>query len=85
MTQIKFTQDPKKNHTVLEVVSLDRPGLLATISQTFMKYQVRLPMAKITTLGERAEDIFYLTDQNGTALSTEVQKQLAEALEKTLA
>ncbi|MBS0358921.1 MAG: [protein-PII] uridylyltransferase [Proteobacteria bacterium] len=85
ITQIKFTQDLIHNHTLLEVISSDRPGLLATISQIFVKLHLRLPMAKITTLDERIQDIFYLTDQNDMALSEETQKQLAKELEKTLA
>src|SRR5690606_34410534 len=52
------------NVTVLEVVSPDRPGLLATIGRIFMDFGVQLQNAKISTLGERVEDIFFITDAN---------------------
>lgn len=36
--------------------------------------------AKITTIGERAEDFFILQNQSGTALDEPQQQQLSDAL-----
>ena len=57
------------NVTVLEVISPDRPGLLATIGRIFMDFGVQLQNAKISTLGERVEDIFFITDANKQPLT----------------
>jgi UTP:GlnB (protein PII) uridylyltransferase len=54
--------DDTRNLSVLEVVSLDRPGLLARIGEVFVEYGVMLQAAKIQTLGERVEDVFFITD-----------------------
>tara|TARA_B110000238_G_C15779633_1_gene291203 strand:- start:282 stop:542 length:261 start_codon:yes stop_codon:yes gene_type:complete len=54
--------DDIKNVTVLEVSSPDRPGLLALIGKIFVDFNVELQAAKIQTLGERVEDVFFLTD-----------------------
>jgi [protein-PII] uridylyltransferase len=67
-TRIIFTQDYINDHTVMEVVTTDRPGLLSRIGQTFITCEIRLKTAKIATFGARVEDIFYITDLNNHAL-----------------
>ena len=59
------------------MVALDKPGLLAQISQIFTELKLNLCNAKITTVGEKAEDFFILTNEKGTAL-TEDERGLLE-------
>jgi [protein-PII] uridylyltransferase len=61
-TETSMSTDPSRDVTVLEVVSLDRPGLLARIGEVFREHGVILQAAKIQTLGERVEDVFFITD-----------------------
>lgn len=68
-TRTSISNDIRSNATVLEVITPDRPGLLATIARVFLKYEIQLNSAKITTLGERVEDIFYISDAHGDPLS----------------
>ncbi len=63
-TSIKFIADPLNRHTLIELVTTDHAGLLAKIGSAFIKQQVNLLNAKITTIGSRAEDMFYITDQH---------------------
>lgn len=67
-TRITFTQDKQNNHTVLEVVTSDRPGILSRIAQAFVICSTRVKRAKIATLGARVEDIFFITDYQNRAL-----------------
>ena len=62
-TTAKFSIDAETNATMLEVMTPDRPGLLARMANIFFRFNLRLLTAKISTLGERVEDIFYLTDE----------------------
>ncbi len=48
----------------MELTTTDRSGLLAEIGQVFSKHQIKLHNAKITTIGSRVEDMFYITDLN---------------------
>ena len=48
----------------MEVKAGDMPGLLSRIGETLDKFGVRVRSAQITTLGEQAEDIFYVTTRN---------------------
>ena len=80
-TRAHISNDIVTGYTVLEVISPDRPGLLATIGRVFMKYDIRLQNAKISTLGERVEDVFFITDINGDPLS---DPELCDNLQKTI-
>ena len=61
-TEILFSDEPRNRRTVLEIVAGDRPGLLSQIGQALKACGIRLQNAKITTVGERAEDVFFVTD-----------------------
>lgn len=68
-------------YTTLEVITPDRPGLLAHIGRIFMRFDLRLLSAKIGTLGERVEDTFYLVDQNYQQLTdTTLCRELSETI-----
>lgn len=67
-TEVTFSNDTVNQRTVMEVVTPDRPGLLARIGQVLLEHRVRLTNAKIATLGERVEDVFFITDEHGGQL-----------------
>ena len=67
-TTITFSEDQTGGLTTLEIVTADRPGLLARLGSVLSKHDVTIQGAKIQTLGERVEDIFFLTDATGGAL-----------------
>jgi [protein-PII] uridylyltransferase len=51
------------------VTAPDRPGLLARIGRIFLEFDLSLQNAKIATLGERVEDVFFVTDAANQPLS----------------
>ncbi|MCK5666962.1 MAG: [protein-PII] uridylyltransferase, partial [Thiotrichaceae bacterium] len=67
-TRVTFTQDHIHNHTIMELVTSDRPGLLSRIAETFVTCQVRLKKAKIATFSCHVEDIFFITNYSNHAL-----------------
>jgi [protein-PII] uridylyltransferase len=80
-TQVYFHEDPQNRYTILELVATDRPGLLSKVGQAFTRCGVRLYNAKISTIGSRAEDIFYITGPDDRPLANDIQKrQLSEAI-----
>lgn len=64
-TETHISQDVERQWTVLEVATRDRPGLLAQLGQIFADQHIALQGAKIQTLGERVEDVFFLTRADG--------------------
>ncbi|RIZ66949.1 MAG: [protein-PII] uridylyltransferase [Methylococcales bacterium] len=85
-TNIKFIADPLNRYTLIELITTDHAGLLAKIGSAFIKQQVNLLNAKITTIGSRAEDMFYITDQHLQAITDpEQQAQIREEILTSLA
>jgi len=62
-TQIAISVDERNRRSVLELTAGDRPGLLCDVGKVLWEERVDLHAAKISTLGERAEDVFYITDR----------------------
>ena len=57
---------------MIELIAPDRPNLLTTVGRVFAEFELDLSTAKIATLGERVEDVFYVTDSCGDNLFDEV-------------
>ncbi|MFN2360575.1 MAG: [protein-PII] uridylyltransferase [Marinobacter sp.] len=87
-TEVTFSNDTVNQRTVMEVVTPDRPGLLARVGQVLLEHRVRLTNAKIATLGERVEDVFFVTDEHGEpirdpAVCQALQQDLCQMLDDT--
>ncbi|AMJ63936.1 [protein-PII] uridylyltransferase [Bosea sp. PAMC 26642] len=68
-------------HTVLEVSGLDRPGLLYDLTTAIGKLNLNIASAHIATFGEKAVDVFYVTDlTNAKIVSTARQLTIRKAL-----
>jgi len=83
-TRVSFISNDNSKNTIFELVALDMPGLLATIGDVFTKHKINLVNAKITTIGERVEDFFIITDKQGLELTEEKQQTLRQALVKAI-
>jgi [protein-PII] uridylyltransferase len=88
-TQIGFAGDPGDRFTIVELIAGDRPGLLSEVGKVLLEQRVDVVTAKIATVGERAEDVFYVTDERGQPLledaRTRLQAQLIEVLDRRVA
>lgn len=84
-TRIRFEQLPGKDITRMNIVTADRPGLLARIALAFVECDVRIHNAKIATAGEKANDTFHITDsKNQPLLDEERLQQLRDSLNRHL-
>ncbi len=83
-TRVGFSPSLNGQQTVMEVTAQDRPGLLYQVALALQHCQARLVTAKVATYGERAEDVFFLTDRNGLALSEEQQACLRDEVARRL-
>ena len=85
-TQIHLSVDERNNRSVLEIVAGDRPGLLCDIGKVMMEQRIDLLAAKIMTVGERAEDVFYVADAAQRPLdeptAARLEARLREVLER---
>ncbi len=83
-TQVNFSVDSRNGRTILELIAADRPGLLSEVGKVFRTERVAINGAKIMTVGERAEDVFYVTDAEGRLLQEEACQRLQESLVRAL-
>jgi [protein-PII] uridylyltransferase len=83
-TVINFDNDISNKRTVMELAAGDRPGLLSIVGQIFIEFGINIETAKILTIGERAEDVFYVVDKNNKLLTEEVCNSLRERLVEQL-
>ncbi len=79
-TSVQFGDDTADGRTVMELVAADRPGLLSKVGQVFIEQGVDIDTAKIMTIGERAEDVFYISDDAGAPLEQRAKHRLRDEL-----
>ncbi|WP_100642205.1 [protein-PII] uridylyltransferase [Alteromonas facilis] len=78
-TKVRFF-NRSDDATLIELEALDAPGILAKIGHAFVDCDVTLKLAKITTIGERAEDTFIVSNADGVALSPAQQVELKKRI-----
>jgi len=78
-TRVHFTLDKKNNRTIMEVITMDRPGVLSRIGVAMELCGARLQGAKITTYGEKVEDIFYITDKDNILIDDPLKFECLES------
>ena len=83
-TQISFLKNESKFRTTIEIISLDRAGLLGNIAQVFLQKKFNIHSAKITTFGEKADDVFTISTSDNEKLSEEQRTELTASLLKSL-
>ena len=89
-TRVEFEQDYLNARTVMEISALDMPGLLSVIASEIACLDINITHAKISTLGEKIDDIFYLTTADGNAITDQglldnLKQNLIKALEARIA
>jgi [protein-PII] uridylyltransferase len=89
-TETSMSIDEAKNLSILEIATPDRPGLLARIGKIFVDFNIELQAAKIQTLGERVEDVFFITDTDqkairDMALCETIQQKIRDELDEQAA
>ena len=60
--------------TVVEVAGLDRRGLLYALTSVFSQLDLNIASAYIATFGEKAADVFYVTDLAGRKIGDAARK-----------
>ncbi|MEM1176367.1 MAG: [protein-PII] uridylyltransferase [Pseudomonadota bacterium] len=79
-TSVDFEKHAQAGQTVMELIAADRPGLLSTVGRVLIHNGINILAAKIMTIGERAEDVFYISNEDGSTLSGEQQQALSDRL-----
>lgn len=81
---VDITLNEALQQNMVEIATLDHPGLLAKIGGLFMLQGLDIHSAKIATLGERAEDIFFVTKKNNQPMTNAEAEEFARRLTAAL-
>jgi [protein-PII] uridylyltransferase len=72
--RVTIDNNLSKRYTVIEVAGLDRPGLLFDLTTILSKLELNIGSAHIVTFGEKAVDVFYITDFSGAKITSASHK-----------
>jgi len=71
--------------TVIEINGRDRLGLLYDLTEALYRLNLNIGSAHVSTFGEKAVDVFYVTDLTGGKIENEARrKQIENALTAVL-
>jgi [protein-PII] uridylyltransferase len=68
--EVSINNQWSNRYTVVEVSGLDRPGLLYELTTTLSRLNLNIASAHVATFGERAVDVFYVTDLLGAKIAS---------------
>lgn len=85
-TRINFDHDQRNGRTLMRLLTLDRPGLLAEVGEVFERCEIRLHSAKIATLGAEVEDVFFISNADEAPVTCQdtltcLRREIHERLE----
>jgi len=83
-TKVLFDQDETRNQTVISIRTADRAALLTRIGKVFNEQGIVIHDARISTLGEVAEDVFRVTTIGNKRINEDKYAQISQALEESL-
>ncbi|WP_434058478.1 [protein-PII] uridylyltransferase [Coralliovum pocilloporae] len=68
-TEVTLDNELSNRFSVIEVSGLDRSGLLFDLTRALSRLNLNIISAHIATYGERAVDVFYVTDLTGAKIT----------------
>jgi len=80
-TKVNFDEDLENNHTIMTITASNRPALLSHIGQALIECNISIENAKISTFGEKVEDVFMIRNENQQII-TDIKTQ--EKIRRTI-
>jgi [protein-PII] uridylyltransferase len=84
-TKVVIDNDSARDHSVIDVFTADRVGLLHALARTFYELGLSVDLARISTEGHRATDAFYVRTAEGGRLEGERAGRVIQAVQDALA
>ncbi len=74
-TEVLFDNRASPRHTIVEVYSKDRRGLLHRLARTLYELRLSIALSKINTEGARVADVFYVSELDGSKVAPGARHQ----------
>lgn len=79
-TRVEFVAEKNQRRSAFELTTLDRPGLVARVAKVLQDLDINILAAKITTVGEQAEDLFIVSTRQQQALDSHQRELLRQQI-----
>lgn len=76
--------DHETGFTEMRLTAADHPGILSTIGRILLRAGISVHAARISTLGERIDDVFLLSNKKGQRLTPGEQDSIRHLLENEI-
>jgi [protein-PII] uridylyltransferase len=83
--KVVVDNDSSRDHSVIDVFTADRVGLLYVLARTFYELGITVDLARISTEGHRAADAFYVRTADAGRLEGARADEVVAALQEALA
>ncbi len=84
-TSVEIDNEASDAYTVIDVYAQDRIGLLYSITSALASLGLTIAISKITTKGDKAEDVFYVSDIFGQKITSPQRlEDIRTALERAI-
>lgn len=83
-TRVQFDNESSRTHTVLDIMSADRTGLMYEIAKVLTERGYDISTARIVTDARRVRDSFYITDNGAKLEDRETRDELTGALKQAI-
>ncbi|HLU46791.1 MAG TPA: HD domain-containing protein, partial [Planctomycetota bacterium] len=77
-TRVTFDNTASTTSTLIEVVAGDRPGLLYDLASSLSRLELDLRTAKVSTMSDRARDVFYVVEADGQKVTNPARRKEIE-------
>jgi [protein-PII] uridylyltransferase len=77
---VEAEDEPEHGMTAVEVTASDQPGLLSKVARAFLAVGVRVHSARVATIGERVDDVFFITDSNNRPVDADTVRSIEREL-----
>ena len=81
---IEYLQTRQTDRTLLSVSALETPEFMGRIAESFRALNLNIHSAKISTIGERVDNVFAISNNEGLKLTMDEQKNLNALLIDTI-
>ena len=82
LQRVEVSNELSEVATVVEVVTVNRPGLVFAITQVLLEFGLDLRVARIATRQDLASDTFYVVNRRGQPVGKRRRRQLAAVLKE---
>ncbi len=82
--KVEYLNSRRPSRTLLNIAALETPEVMSRIADAFKAMELNIHSARISTLGEKTDNVFSVSNREGSRLSDEEQNTLVHLLKESI-